>query len=156
MPPFPNPERVLTSWRQHPCALTTSAAALILPGIGVLRYSLSLPGTSARVPLLWLAVSLLLIGGWAVADWWMDQVVVTDQHVLRVHGILTRHRTVLPVAHITGMDCERSVVGRMLGYGDCVLRAAGYTQEPMRLTYVPRPDERYALLGGLLGRRVVT
>ncbi len=154
MPPFPNPERVLTSWRQHPSALATSAAPLILPGIGLLRYSLS--GAGARVPLLWLAAFLLLVGAWAVADWWMDEVVVTDQHVLRVRGILIRHRTVLPLAHITGMDCERSVAGRILGYGDFLLRTAGDAQEPMRLAYVPRPDERYALLGSLLGRRVVT
>jgi hypothetical protein len=108
---------------------------------------------SARLPrdLVWLAWSAALwYLGWHLLVWWYDRFVVTDKRVLLVHGLLRRDVDMMPLMKVTDMRYERSVAGRLLGYGVFVMESAGKDQALSRVAHVREPDWLYREICTLL------
>jgi hypothetical protein len=142
-------ERVLASWRRHPFAVVRSAG----PWVTLAMVAAVLAGPGPNRPLGGVGFATVLAACWQAADWWWEVVIVTDRNILRISGIVIRKTTLLPVEHITRLTYRRSVAGRLLGYGECVLESAGHGEGPLRLELMPEPDKSYAVLNRALAER---
>jgi hypothetical protein len=90
---------------------------------------------------------------WKAVEWWVDRVVVTDQRMLEVSGILTRKIASMPLAKLTDLTFSRTLPGRILGYGDLVVETPGQDQALTHIDYLPKPDAFYRALTSLVMAR---
>lgn len=88
--------------------------------------------------------------GWDVWRWWVDLIVVTDQRIFEVSGILTRSVSSMPLSKVTDMTYRRSLLGRILGYGDLVVETPGQKQAFAVISRLPRPDDFYRTVTALV------
>jgi membrane protein YdbS with pleckstrin-like domain len=98
------------------------------------------------------AVLLVALGwfGWITAEWYTERFAITDKRVLLVNGLLTRRVAIMPLTKVTDLTFERSILGRMLGYGVFVMESAGQQQALSRIDYLPTPDKLYRDVSTLL------
>ncbi|MDQ1732889.1 MAG: hypothetical protein QOK10_3048 [Pseudonocardiales bacterium] len=121
---------------------------LVFLSLFVLAY---LPTGSAAS----LGGGLLLLGSagwfsWMVLDWRVERFIITDKRVLLITGLLTKRVAIMPLSKVTDLTFERSVPGRILGYGVFVMESAGQQQALSRIDYLPTPDELYQQVSALL------
>ena len=86
---------------------------------------------------------------WKFLLWWEDRIVVTDQRIFEVSGVLTRKVASMPLEKVTDMTYKRTVGGRLFGYGDLILESAGQKQAMDEIQFLPRPDEFYRTVTSL-------
>ena len=86
---------------------------------------------------------------WKFLLWWEDRIVVTDQRIFEISGVLTRKVASMPLEKVTDMTYRRTIGGRVFGYGDLVLETAGQKQAMDEIHYLPRPDEFYRCVTSL-------
>ncbi len=138
---------LVARWRQHPLSLVSTAAPAAIMAT-IMLLSPAGPGTPVSTILWWLTSLLTIRLGWRVAQWSVDWVIVTNQQVLRVSGLVVRRSEVTRLVHTTGLNWHRSIGGRLLGYGECMLLPAG--NHAMHLRFVPDPDRHELILRRLL------
>lgn len=80
---------------------------------------------------------------WKLAEWRHDWFVATDKRILLFYGFVTRKVSMMPLMKVTDMSFERSVPGRILGYGRFVMESAGQDQALHKVNWVPEPDHHY-------------
>ena len=78
----------------------------------------------AVVWLLWFV--LLVRAVWHLMEWRNDWFVATDRRMLMVYGLVTHKVAMMPLAKVTDMNYGRSLMGRMLGYGQFVTVALNF------------------------------
>jgi hypothetical protein len=144
-------ERQVIAVRRHPALLirflAESLGALLLAG----WLTADLPSGNLVGTLLWLAALAVTARlGWKIAEWSTDRFVVTERRVLLVSGLLTRRVAMMPLRKVTDMTYERSVPGRLLGYGAFVMESAGQEQALHRVDYLPSPEALYLDVAELL------
>jgi uncharacterized membrane protein YdbT with pleckstrin-like domain len=98
----------------------------------------------------WVAIGFAVRLLWKALGWWWDRIVVTDQRMFEVSGILTRKVSSMPLAKLTDLTYRRSVPGRLLGYGDLVVETPGQEQALTHIDFLPRPDEFYRALTSMV------
>jgi uncharacterized membrane protein YdbT with pleckstrin-like domain len=98
----------------------------------------------------WVTLAFVLRLAWKALEWWQDRVVVTDQRMFEVSGILTRKVSSMPLAKLTDLTYRRSVAGRLFGYGDLVVETAGQDQALTHIDFLPSPDEFYRALTSMV------
>ena len=81
----------------------------------------------------------------------------TDEDgIFEVSGLLSRKVASMPLTRVTDMTYRRSLLGRLLGYGDLIVESAGQDQALTTINFLPNPDEFYrtvtALVGGVMAR----
>jgi len=75
------------------------------------------------------------------------EIAITDRRVIFKRGLISRHTVEMNISKIETVDVEQSLWGRVLGYGDVIIRGTGGTFEPLRR--VDHPLElRSAILAG--------
>jgi hypothetical protein len=137
--------------RRHWASLARSfaiAVGVFAAGVLVIRFS-------GEVGLLATAGVLAMLGAlgwfaWMVGDWYVERFVITDKRVLLVTGLLTQRVAIMPLGKVTDLTYERSVWGRILGYGVFVVESAGQRQAFSRIDYLPTPDRLYHQVSELL------
>jgi uncharacterized membrane protein YdbT with pleckstrin-like domain len=82
--------------------------------------------------------------------WWIERIVVTDKRVMLAQGIITHKVGMMPLSKVTDLTFERTLNGRMLGYGTIVVESAGQIQALNQINYMPRPEEIYEALSELI------
>ena len=88
--------------------------------------------------------------GWKTWQWRADTIVVTDQRIFEVSGVLTRKVASMPLTRVTDMTYQRSILGRLLGYGDLIVESAGQDQALSRIEHLPHPDDFYRTITSLV------
>lgn len=88
---------------------------------------------------------------WRTWEWRADRIVVTNRRIVEVSGVLTRKVASMPLAKVTDMTYHRSVLGRLLGYGELVVESAGQHQGLGRIHHLPHPDHFYRTVTSLVG-----
>ncbi len=144
-------ETVVVITRRHWGSLLKAGSLCVLAallGVLILRY-----GPQARPAVL--VGLVLLIGaagflGWKWLEWREEKFVVTDRRVLLVYGVLTRRLGIMPLSKVTDLTYERTLAGRLLGYGAFVIESAGQHQAFNRIDYLPTPDRLYRDVSMLL------
>jgi hypothetical protein len=145
-------ERVVWAQRRHWVALGVPLAVVSGGLLVALVLDVALPPSAALLrDLVWLAWSAAVwYLAWHVVAWWVDRFVVTDKRVLLVHGLLRRDVDMMPLVKVTDMRYERSVPGRLLGYGVFVMESAGKGQALSRVSHIREPDWLYREICTLL------
>jgi uncharacterized membrane protein YdbT with pleckstrin-like domain len=82
--------------------------------------------------------------------WWIERIVITDKRVMLAQGIITHRVGMMPLGKVTDLTFERSLGGRMFGYGTIVVESAGQIQALNRIEYMPQPEEVYEALSELV------
>jgi uncharacterized membrane protein YdbT with pleckstrin-like domain len=82
--------------------------------------------------------------------WWIERIVITDKRVMLAKGIITHQVGMMPLSKVTDLTFERTLNGRMLGYGTIIVESAGQIQALNRINYMPRPEEIYEALSELI------
>jgi hypothetical protein len=91
--------------------------------------------------LLWWGAALWLL--WRVLNWRRDWFVATDKRFLLFYGFIRRRVAMMPLQKVTDMTYDRSILGRVLGYGNFVLESAGQDQALSNIDHVPDADTHY-------------
>ncbi len=141
--------------RRHPAVLGPAVIqTLLVTALAVTAGYLSGPKTSNDlIDLITgvIATFAWLRFGWVAFTWYMTHIVVTDQRILLISGIVSRAVTGIPLARIVDFTYRRPVMGRLLGYGELILKNANVTHEVGRIDHIPDPDHFYRSVVGLLG-----
>jgi uncharacterized membrane protein YdbT with pleckstrin-like domain len=151
-------ERAVVVVRRHWASLVRPAAILLgcqLLGWFIVRFI----GNVQLFSFLGVAVVLASLAWflWVLGDWYVERFVITDKRVLLASGLLTKRVAIMPLGKVTDMTYERTVFGRMLGYGVFVMESAGQDQALSRIDYLPSPDLLYHDVSALLfGPRMST
>jgi membrane protein YdbS with pleckstrin-like domain len=144
-------ERAVVVTRRHWASLAkvgTGCGAVFLVALLILLY-LSEAQFFAVIGMLGLIGSV----AWFGFAWWMwatEEFVITDKRVLVVNGVITRRVGIMPLTKVTDLTYERSLMGRLLGYGVFVMESAGHHQAMSRIEYLPKPDRLYHEVSMLL------
>lgn len=137
--------------RRHWASLARPAALFaVIELVGFFVVSMLSDSQSMSV----VGVLILLAGlarfGWAVGDWYHERFVITDRRVLLMTGLLSKRVAIMPLSKVTDLTYERSVTGRILGYGVFVMESAGQKQGLDRVEFLPTPDVLYQQVSALL------
>jgi uncharacterized membrane protein YdbT with pleckstrin-like domain len=131
---------------QHPYMLVLPAVPVVIIMAAAVMLSSGRRPTTASVVLLLLSVPFILRFAWKVMQWWADRLYLTARHIRREVGFLEQNIQTIPLVHVVNLIYRRSILGRILGYGECTLESAG--QGPMHIPYMPH--ECYTVLARLL------
>jgi uncharacterized membrane protein YdbT with pleckstrin-like domain len=82
--------------------------------------------------------------------WWIERIVITDKRVMLAQGIITSKVGMMPLSKVTDLTFERTLGGRMLGYGTIIVESAGQIQALNQINFIPRPEEIYEALSELI------
>jgi uncharacterized membrane protein YdbT with pleckstrin-like domain len=69
--------------------------------------------------------------------WWIERIVITDKRVMLAEGFIVHKVGMMPLSKVTDLTFERSIGGRMLGYGTLIVESAGQIQALNRIDYMP-------------------
>jgi hypothetical protein len=141
-------ERLVTAVHQHwgkvaepvgstiaGCAFAFWVDARIDPALGLV---------STVIWWAWFALVARML--YKLAQWRYDWFVATDKRLLLFYGFVTRKVSMMPLMKVTDMSYERSVPGRILGYGRFVMESAGQDQAMHKVNWVPQPDHHYRVI----------
>ena len=147
-------ERIVTDVRRHVIVLLRpfmiTVLALFLAGsIGWVTGAGS-GGDTIDLVVGLIALAAAASFGLKAWQWWSDRIVVTDQRIFEVSGVLTRKVASMPLTRVTDMTYRRSLLGRILGYGDLIVESAGQDQALSRIERLPHPDDFYRTITSLV------
>ena len=75
---------------------------------------------------------------------------LTDKRLMWDRGIITQNLGMMPLTKVTDLTFQRTLGGRILGYGTVIAESAGQNQAFERINYIPQPDEVYEALSELV------
>ncbi|MBW3573637.1 MAG: PH domain-containing protein [Actinobacteria bacterium] len=74
------------------------------------------------------------------ARWASTHVVLTDRRVVHRHGVVAKEGVEIPLDHVHAVSYRRPLMGRLLRYGDLVVRSGGRHGEVLhRIPRISRP-----------------
>jgi uncharacterized membrane protein YdbT with pleckstrin-like domain len=73
---------------------------------------------------------VLLIFGWAKRA--TTEVAVTDKRIIFKRGFISRYTIEMHLDKVESVDVDQSILGRIFGYGDILIRGVGASLEPLR------------------------
>lgn len=85
-----------------------------------------------------LCFALALLG--AARAWfkrWTTEIAVTDRRVIYKRGFIRRHTIEMHMDKVESVDVSQSVLGRILDYGDVLVRGTGVGFEPLQMIESP-------------------
>ncbi len=138
-------EHVVVAVRRHPAQVIEPVGSAIAALVLVLWITTNVSPDVRIVPdVLWVAWLLVLARAvWRLMEWQAEWFVATDTRLLLTYGLITRKVAMMPLRKVTDMSYNRSLLGRMLGYGEFVLESAGQDQAMRDVKWLPNPDELY-------------
>ncbi|HYO60480.1 MAG TPA: PH domain-containing protein [Actinomycetota bacterium] len=147
-------ENVVLQARRHVAVLARPAVTAVgAIALGLFVGLVVSPGdggdlldTIAGLFALWFLVRLM----WRAWEWWIDRIFVTEKRIFEVSGILTRKVASMPLGNLTDMTYQRSLWGRVFGYGELIVETAGQAQALSRISYLSNPDDFYRSVTALV------
>jgi hypothetical protein len=145
-------ERELLGVRMHPGMLTVPSAFLL----GTLTMASLItagvvPGGAAVAAIGWVACLVALLGVLAAAAVWSSSFfTVTDLRMIAVRGRRAKKVLTMPLAEARDLRFERTLLGRIIGYGTFVIILPGPGRGRQKVTYLPYPEQLYLEVCGLL------
>ena len=147
-------EHVVLQARRHVAVLARPAfaavgAILLALFVGVVvspGRGADLLDTIGGLFALWFLLRFL----WRAWEWWVDRIFVTEKRIFEVSGLLTRKVASMPLGNLTDMTYQRSLGGRIFGYGELIVETAGQAQALSRISYLSNPDDFYRAVTALV------
>ena len=108
---------------------------IVLVGLAGGIYATSFDPDTQRIVMIGagavVAVGLVsLIGAWFRR--WTTELAVTDRRIIFKRGFIRRHSMEMNMDKVESVDVDQSVLGRMFGYGDIIVRGTGSGLEPLK------------------------
>ncbi|SFN08816.1 MULTISPECIES: PH domain-containing protein [Actinomadura] len=125
--------------RRHPAVLLLPVS-VVVAGL-VACAAISAVGGLIWVWWLWLITLCYLV--WKVIAWSVEFFLVTEHRVMVINGVLNRNVAMMPLAKVTDIALNRSVIGQLLGYGEFVMESAGQKQALRNVDHMPYPEQLY-------------
>lgn len=149
-------EQVLLSTRQHPVAVVRGALdslVLLLPlaiaawGISGVELLRGAPGTWLLTGVFGVMFVLVLRMAWRVLGWEFERIVITDEKVIHLAGVLNRRIASTPLSKVSEFTVRQPVIGRMLDYGSLVVDVPGGREQALHgIHCLPDPAGVYRLV----------
>jgi len=145
-------EHQVITVRMHPAVLV-APVAIALGGliVAVVLNGSILSGQRAIMMIVWVGWLILFL--WALvkaATWSVEYFVVTSRRMILTSGLLTRKVAMMPLNKVTDMSFQRSLGGRLFGYGEFILESAGQDQALRNIPFIPYPEQLYLEVCDLL------
>jgi uncharacterized membrane protein YdbT with pleckstrin-like domain len=145
-------EHQVITVRMHPAVLV-APVALALGGliVAVVLNGSVLSGQHVIMMIVWVGWLILFL--WALvkaATWSVEYFVVTSRRMILTSGLLTRKVAMMPLNKVTDMSFQRSLGGRLFGYGEFILESAGQDQALRNIPFIPYPEQLYLEVCDLL------
>ncbi|HRW17514.1 MAG TPA: PH domain-containing protein [Dermatophilaceae bacterium] len=125
-----------------PGAFLVGSILLTLLAIALSPKSMTLVGDL----LIWVSLGCGGYFAWRVAEWRNEYFIATDKRLVLAQGFIDRNIATMPLMKVTDLSFQRSVLGRLLGYGKFVFESAGQDQAMREIAWIPNPDETYRLV----------
>ncbi|MFA1549445.1 PH domain-containing protein [Actinomadura chokoriensis] len=139
-------DKYLMSYEGRVIAVRRHPAVLLLP-VGVVVAGLIACGAvSAVAGIVWVWWLWLIAVGylaWKVIAWSLEFFLVTEHRVMVIKGVLNRDVVMMPLAKVTDITLARSMVGRVLGYGEFRTESAGQKKWLQSIPFMPYPEQLY-------------
>ena len=109
---------------------------LVLLVLAALAYWISLQPIMAHI--LWNILAIALLAGSAALlfrAWfrrWTTEIAVTDRRIIFKCGFIRRHTIEMHLDKVESVDVDQSIAGRILNYGDILIRGVGVGIEPLK------------------------
>jgi uncharacterized membrane protein YdbT with pleckstrin-like domain len=119
---------------------------IFLPGIGLfvlaaLLYLFALNTTSAYAFWAVVAAFLFIVAAGALFSAWFrritTEIAVTDRRIIYKRGFISRRTIEMQMDKVESVDVDQSVMGRILNYGDIIIRGVGVGIEPLKNIEAP-------------------
>jgi uncharacterized membrane protein YdbT with pleckstrin-like domain len=108
-------ERVFLDARRHGIVLVRPfLKAGVAAAGGIVLFEVGWPASAAGSVLLVVAAVVALAAVWS---WDRTHVVVTSDKLFVVHGVVRRRAAAVRLARVGAIEVERTLLGRVLGYG---------------------------------------
>nr|WP_165969472.1 PH domain-containing protein [Actinomadura sp. KC06] len=139
-------DKYLMSHEGRVIAVRRHPAVLLLPVAVVVAGLVACGAISAVIGLTWIwwlwliAIAYLV---WKVIAWSVEFFLVTEHRVMVINGVLNRNVAMMPLAKVTDIALNRSMAGRILGYGEFVMESAGQKQALRNVGFMPYPEQLY-------------
>jgi uncharacterized membrane protein YdbT with pleckstrin-like domain len=144
-------ERRVIRVRQHGIVLFVDVVQSALVLAALILIDVYAPETMIIDNLTWYAGLVVVFRLTVlVALWWVERIVITDKRVMLSQGILTHNVGMMPLGKVTDLTFQRTLPGRILGYGTMVIESAGQIQALNQIDYMPRPEEIYEAIAELI------
>jgi len=138
-------ERQVISVHQHPVVLIRPVFE-VLVGLAIAGWlsNAVAHGYEAVILVIWILWALLLLRLlWKVFDWKENYFIISSERLLLTSGFFTRKVNMMPLAKVTDMTFQRSVLGQLLGYGQFIVESAGQDQALRDIDLLPYPEQLY-------------
>jgi len=141
-------ERVVTAAHQHWAKVAEPMASAVAGLVLILALDSTLPASLGLVANLFWWAWFGLVGRaiWKVLERRHDWFVATDKRLILTYGLITRKVAMMPLTKVTDMSYNRSLLGRLLGYGTFVMESAGQDQALHTVGWVADPDHTYRVI----------
>ena len=80
--------------------------------------------------LVFVAAAVFLFLGWFKRL--TTEVAVTDKRIIYKRGFISRYTIEMHLDKVESVDVDQSIMGRIFGYGDIIIRGVGASLEPLR------------------------
>ena len=145
-------EHQVITVRMHPAVLL-SPVAIALAGLiaAVVLNGSILKHQHVLMAIIWIGWIILFLRALVLAATWsIEYFVVTSQRMILTSGLLTRKVAMMPLNKVTDMSFQRSLGGRLFGYGEFILESAGQDQALRNIPFIPYPEQLYLEVCDLL------
>jgi uncharacterized membrane protein YdbT with pleckstrin-like domain len=127
---------------------TTIHWIVYLPGIlawiaTIFFFALQRGAVSEGANILWLALSVvlaLIAAYWTFRAWfqrWTNETDVTSRRVVHKEGFIHRRTFEMNLDKVESVDVRQSIPGRLLGYGDVMIRGVGEGDKDIKMIASP-------------------
>jgi uncharacterized membrane protein YdbT with pleckstrin-like domain len=133
-------EKVLYSTTIH---WIVYAPAIVAWVAAIVFFALQRGAVTEGLNILWLtlsAVAALIALYWSFRAWfqrWTNETDVTSFRVVHKEGFIRRRTFEMNLDKVESVDVNQSIPGRLLGYGDVIVRGVGDGWEPVKLIASP-------------------
>ena len=77
-----------------------------------------------------IAAIVMLFAAWF--ERWTTEIAVTDRRIIYKRGFIRRYTIEMNMDKVESIDVDQSIAGRLLNFGDIIIRGTGASLEPLR------------------------
>jgi uncharacterized membrane protein YdbT with pleckstrin-like domain len=116
---------------------------MLLGTAALVFWLLSLTSDSTRLATFWIfPAALCFVVGviwafWAWFEQWTTEFEITDRRIVHKRGFIRRQTVEINMEKVESVDVNQSVLGRILDYGDIVVKGTGTELEPFPRVAAP-------------------
>jgi uncharacterized membrane protein YdbT with pleckstrin-like domain len=129
--------------RRHPASLMMPVLLAFAGLVAAGSLNAWVGGNQYTMILWWIWLALLAWLVWRVIAWSMAYFIITKYRVMLITGVLNRRIAMMPMGKVSDINLDRSLLGRIIGYGTIVLESTGQDQALRNVVFMPYPEQLY-------------